>query len=118
MIRISSLIIGLMLSSIIAASGQESQPSQPPSPKAQSEAACRSKCEAQYADYKECAEESLRCTVLATCTMNACTIATDHVAAMAGSACFADRRRFELRRRRRRSFPCAFKPRHSAASRT
>ena len=54
MIRISSLIIGLTLSSIIAASGQESQPSQPPSQKTQSQAACRSKCEAQYTDYKEC----------------------------------------------------------------
>jgi hypothetical protein len=55
MIRISSLIIGLMLSSIIPTSGQESQPSQSPSQKAQSQAACRSKCEAQYTDYKECA---------------------------------------------------------------
>jgi hypothetical protein len=53
MIRISSLIIGLMLSST-AVSGQESQPSQPPSQKAQSEAACKSNCEAQYTDYKEC----------------------------------------------------------------
>jgi hypothetical protein len=55
MIRIWSLTIGLMLSLIIPASGQESQPSQTPSQKAQSEAACRSKCEVQYTDYKECA---------------------------------------------------------------
>ena len=53
-IRISFLIVGLMLSSMIAASGQEGRPSQPPSQKAQAEAACESKCEAQYTDYKEC----------------------------------------------------------------
>ena len=54
MVRISSLIGGLMLASIIPASGQDAQPSQPPSQKAQSEAACKSKCEAQYTDYKQC----------------------------------------------------------------
>jgi len=56
MIRISSLAIGLSLSLIIPASGQQSQPSQTPAQKAQSETVCRSKCEAQYTDYKQCTE--------------------------------------------------------------
>ncbi len=55
MIRISSLAIGLALSLIIPAFGQESQPSQTPAQKAQSQTACKSKCQAQYTDYKECA---------------------------------------------------------------
>jgi hypothetical protein len=54
MIRISSLLIVLALSLIIPASAQESQPSKTPSQNAQSKADCKSKCEAQYSDYKEC----------------------------------------------------------------
>jgi hypothetical protein len=56
MIRISSLLIVLVLSLIIPASGQESQPSKTPSEQAQPKAECKSKCEAQYSDYKECQE--------------------------------------------------------------
>jgi len=56
MIRIMSLVVGLALSLIIPASGQEGQPSQIPSQKAQSKEVCRSKCEAQYNEKKECTE--------------------------------------------------------------
>jgi len=52
MIRILSLAIGLALSLVIPASGQESQPTQTPSQKVQPKEVCRSKCEAQYAEYK------------------------------------------------------------------
>ena len=56
MIRISSWVVGLVLSLLIPASGQESQPSQIPSEKAQSKALCRSKCEELYVGYKECSD--------------------------------------------------------------
>jgi hypothetical protein len=56
MIRIPSLAIGLGLSLVIPASAQDSQPPQTPSQKTQSKEVCRSKCEAQYTDYKECHE--------------------------------------------------------------
>ena len=56
MSRISALAIGLLLSLVISASGQESQPSKNPSQNDQSKAACRSKCEVQYNDKKECQE--------------------------------------------------------------
>lgn len=46
------MAIGLVLSLTIPASGEESQPSQIPSEKAQSKEVCRSKCETQYTDYK------------------------------------------------------------------
>jgi hypothetical protein len=55
MTRISSLAIGLVLSFAVSASGEESQPSQTPSQKAQSKEVCRSKCQVQYATY-ECTE--------------------------------------------------------------
>jgi hypothetical protein len=55
MIRMSFFAIAL-LSLIIPASGQESKPSQAPSHDAQTKAACRSKCEAQYNEKKECQE--------------------------------------------------------------
>jgi hypothetical protein len=56
MIRITSLVVGLVLSLLTPASGQESQPSQIPLQKAQSIALCRSKCEELYIEYKECSE--------------------------------------------------------------
>ena len=55
MIRISSFAIGLVLSLTIFASGEESQPSQTTSQKAQTKEACRSKCQAEFTQY-ECTE--------------------------------------------------------------
>jgi hypothetical protein len=40
--------IGLVLSLTVSAPGEESQPSQTASPKAQAKEACQSKCKAQY----------------------------------------------------------------------
>ena len=54
MIKISSLAVALALVLLVPASAEESQPSQTPSPKDQSKALCRSKCEEQNAGYKEC----------------------------------------------------------------
>jgi hypothetical protein len=56
MVRISSLAIGLMLWLIVPAFGQETQPAQAPSQNVQSKPVCRSKCEAQYNEKKECQE--------------------------------------------------------------
>jgi hypothetical protein len=56
MIRISSLAIGLGLFLIVPAFAQENKPSPAPSQNAQSKDACRSKCEAQYNQNKECHE--------------------------------------------------------------
>jgi len=52
MIRISTLAIGLVLSVTVSAFAAENQPSQTSSQKAQSKEACRSKCEAQFNEYK------------------------------------------------------------------
>ncbi len=57
MIRISLLAIGLVLSLIIPASGQQSQPSQNRSPNAEPKAVCRSECKSRYNQKKECQEE-------------------------------------------------------------
>jgi len=52
MMRILSLAVGLVLSSIVLAPAQESQPSQSSSQKARSKEACRANCETQYAEDK------------------------------------------------------------------
>jgi hypothetical protein len=56
MIRILSLTLALGLSFITPASAQDNKSSQAPSQNAESKDACRSKCEAQYNQNKECQE--------------------------------------------------------------
>jgi hypothetical protein len=56
MIRTLSLTLALVLSLIVPASAQDNKPAQTPSQNAQSKDACRSTCEAQYNQDKECQE--------------------------------------------------------------
>jgi hypothetical protein len=54
MIRISTLMTVLALSSTLSASAQDNKPGQAPTQSAQSKDACRTKCEGQYNPDKEC----------------------------------------------------------------
>jgi hypothetical protein len=56
MIRTLSLTLALVLSLIVPASAQDNKPPQAASQEAQSKDACRSTCEAQYNQDKECKE--------------------------------------------------------------
>jgi hypothetical protein len=56
MIRALSLTLALVLSLIVAASAQDNKSPQTASQKPQSRDACRSACEAQYNQDKECQE--------------------------------------------------------------
>ncbi len=56
MIRISTLVAALAVSLATPALAQENKPAAAPSQNTQSKDACRSKCEAQYNENKECHE--------------------------------------------------------------
>jgi hypothetical protein len=55
-VMIRSLTLALALSWMAPTFAQDNKPSQAPSQNAQSEGACRSKCDAQYNQNKECQE--------------------------------------------------------------